>query len=538
MDLAGLSLTGDKAVTYNTEGTDGSTYSLDVTLDGVTKSISLEAADITDADTLKTALNDKLAEAFGTGRVTADVDSDGKLNFAAKNSTLTVSSDDSLLGLDKKLSSYISTSDTLGDLMGTDSFQAKGVFENTGKVTAGTGDDKGKYFDDNGDLVDENGMRINADGTPVYESRDLTINGVKVGSFSRDDSLDKVMKAINSSDAGVSVSYSQLTNEFSFAAKDTGSGSKIEFGDDLASMFETRASNFIDLFGEDAQTNPLYLDYNGMHINVGNSLGNDYSFEELVTRNFQGFPDSATISVAGADGETQSVTFGELKEFISGKKLSAAQSPNYTAGTDAVVSVNVNGRNMDLTRSSNTFDLDGMSVTLKGTFNEDEEIAEGRGAASDSAVSFTTKADADTIVSGIQSFVDGFNALVKQIHDAYTTQPLTDSSGNKYDPLTDDDKSDMSESAVKSYEEKAKTGLLFNDSDLSNAYRNLVSAISTGTNGQLLRAVGIETEYDSSSHVTTLSIDEDTLRAALDATRRRSKKPFTVSAPAATTPRA
>lgn len=60
----------------------------------------------------------------------------------------------------------------------------------------------------------------------------------------------------------------------------------------------------------------------------------------------------------------------------------------YSKGEDAVIDVSINGQDMTLTRSSNSFDLDGMNLTVSGTFT----------AASDAdKVTFTSKTDADTI---------------------------------------------------------------------------------------------------------------------------------------------
>lgn len=56
--------------------------------------------------------------------------------------------------------------------------------------------------------------------------------------------------------------------------------------------------------------------------------------------------------------------------------------------------------------------------------------------------------------------------------------PLEKSDGSRYKPLTDEDKADMTESEIKAYEEKAKTGILFMDRDLSSLYSALRSAVA------------------------------------------------------------
>ena len=175
-------------------------------------------------------------------------------------------------------------------------------------------------------------------------------------------------------------------------------------------------------------------------------------------------------------------------------------------GTDAIFSMKVNGQPLnDISRSSNTFDVDGMSVSLKGTFTATEA----------DAVSFTSSSDADKIIDTIKSMVEDYNAMVTEIKNAYSTMPQQKSNGKYYEPLTEEDKADMSESSIKAYEEKAKQGLLFADRDLSALYSQLTSAISmSGKDGADLKAIGITSNY--SNGLTTLSLNEEKLRAALE----------------------
>ncbi len=196
------------------------------------------------------------------------------------------------------------------------------------------------------------------------------------------------------------------------------------------------------------------------------------------------------------------------------------------SGSDAELSMEVNGITYsNITRSSNSFNVDGLTINLSDTFGyttEDETDTDGTvitpaGTFIDGTdpVTFTTSADADTIVDAVTSMVDDLNAIMESVHDAYSTQPLTKSDGSSYDPLTDDDESDMTDSAIEAYEEKAKTGLLFGDSDLSSLYSKLLSAVqSSGTAGSTLRSMGITTSY--SDGLTVLSVDEDALRDTLE----------------------
>lgn len=124
--------------------------------------------------------------------------------------------------------------------------------------------------------------------------------------------------------------------------------------------------------------------------------------------------------------------------------------------------------------------------------------------------------------------VEDYNAMVTEIKNAYSTLPAQKSSGAYYEPLTDKDMEGMSESAIAAYEEKAKQGLLFGDSDLSALYSRLLNAVSmTGSDGAAAEGAGITTAY--SNGLTTLTLDETTLRATLETDPDKVRDIFTKS---------
>lgn len=488
-----LGLTGDKLGssftfkegTYTTQVSTAeylSDKSITVTLNGVKKTISL--ADIVkdgngyinSNDTFKDNLQSALDKAFGGEKVTVGVDG-GKLSFAvSQGSTLAVSSSvGKALGFEDSMTTYVNTSQTLGQL---GSFNA-----DTGTLTFGGGtplqgvlmekvpkdqwikQDDGTYIDSQGNKLDAEGYRLSKDGERLYEFS-LTVNGKEVGKFTQDTALETVMNAINSdTEAGVNVSYSNLTNQFVFTAKESGEGGQIEMGDGLAQA----------LFG----------------------------------------------------------------------KVDIKDETTYTAGQDAIFKATVNGSTMYLSRSSNTFDMDGMSVTLKGTFNNTDRGTDadpikssdltGMTSANESkmfekgeSVTFTSKSDTDTIVDAIKQMVEDYNKIVTEVKGAYSDMPLQQTNGSKYEPLTEEQKADMSESEIEAYEEKAKTGLLFGDNDLSSLYNALRSAVTPGgSDGSLLRSIGIKTSY--SEGLTTIELDESALREALETNPDQVKDIFTKS---------
>ena len=223
-----------------------------------------------------------------------------------------------------------------------------------------------------------------------------------------------------------------------------------------------------------------------------------------------------TAKETGAGGRVE--IGGELGERLFGK-VDVTDKDHYTAGQDAKFTATINGQKMEFSRSSNTFDLDGMSITLNGTF----EVKDG-----ETPVTFSSKTDTDKIIDVVKTIVEDYNAIVSEVKKAYSDMPLEKSDGSRYKPLTDEDKADMTESEIKAYEEKAKTGILFMDRDLSSLYSALRSAVAPGgSDGSFLRSIGIKTSYEDG--LTTLSLDENALREALEQNPDQVKDAFTKS---------
>ena len=408
-----------------------SDQSIQVSLNGVTKTIALkdvlkpDGNLVDDSEIFKKNLNAQLDKAFGAGAVTADF-TDGKLSFTVQEgSTLSVQSTKAAaMGFDGGLTTYLNTSKTLGDILGSKlsgmELKADSVIDN--------GD--GTYQDQNGNPVDQNGYLLSEDGKKLYG---LTINGVEIGRYTEDTSLETILNDINSnSEAGVEVSFSKTTNQFNLTAKETGSAGRIEIAE------------------------------NGL---------------------------------AGA-------LFGKVDE----------------KGGDAEFTATINGKTITYTRSSNTVELDGLTVTLEGKFDAVYKTgADGQPTTEidgTQGVTFTSKTDTDAIVDVIKQMITDYNAMVTEVKKAYTDMPLQKSDGSKYEPLTAEDEADMTESEIKAYEEKAKTGILFMDRELSSLYSALRGAVVGDGDPAYLREIGISTSYEEG--LTTITLDENKLRQALE----------------------
>lgn len=186
-------------------------------------------------------------------------------------------------------------------------------------------------------------------------------------------------------------------------------------------------------------------------------------------------------------------------------------------GTDAVISVTVNGETKELTRPSNEIDIDGLKVTISGTFGY------GKDGKIDPAekVTFTSKPDTDKMFEAIKTMVEDYNKIVESVYKEMTTKPNRD-----YKPLTDEQKKEMSKEQIEKWEEKAKEGLLFADTQLRSLHDSLRFIFNPGGEaGAKLRAMGIE-PTDNYKDGGKIKLDESKLKAALNSNPEGVKDAF------------
>lgn len=344
-------------------------------------------------------LQEKMNDAFGSGKITVDRGTNGALTFKTNADNIL-----KITGGDE-------------DIVGETSVFG---FQN--------GD--GNRLNLNNSL-EKLGVKFNNG-----DSMDLVINGVKIGTYKKDATLSQVMRDINANkEAGINASYSETSNKFVLTSKETGAGSKVE--------------------------------------------------------------------ITGADS-------------LAGQLFGVASEH----GKDAVINVTINGEQKELTRPSNEIDIDGLKVTISGKFGYDEKTGQ---LSTDPAekVTFTSKPDTDKMFEAIKTMVEDYNKIVESVYKEMTTKPNRD-----YQPLTDEQKKEMSKEQIEKWEEKAKEGLLFADTQLRSLHDALRFVFNPGGEaGAKLRAMGIE-PTDNYKDGGKIKLDESKLKAALNSNPEGVKDAF------------
>lgn len=127
-------------------------------------------------------------------------------------------------------------------------------------------------------------------------------------------------------------------------------------------------------------------------------------------------------------------------------------------GKDATIELN----GVEYTGSSNTFNVNGLTITALAKTSGDDEI------------SITTSTDTQGIYDKIKDFLTEYNNIINEMTKLYNAE-----SAGSYEPLTDDEKEDMSDSEIEKWETKIKDSLLKNDTTLSGVMSAMQNAMSS-----------------------------------------------------------
>ena len=198
-------------------------------------------------------------------------------------------------------------------------------------------------------------------------------------------------------------------------------------------------------------------------------------------------------------------TVGARNLTVGGLDMFGIASGTYNNGSMA--RVQINGEWVE--KDANSFDYNGVRITLNevSMAKPGEEYEETR-------VSFSRNAEEP--LQRIRDFVDAYNTLIQKLEDLLKeSKNRTETS---YKPLTDEEKSLMTDKQIEDWEAIAKKGLLRNDSGIQNLISGLRNMLfdQIGAAGLSPSQLGLTTGRWDSGTGSQIVLDEDKLRAALE----------------------
>lgn len=301
------------------------------------------------------------------------------------------------------------------------------------------------------------------------------------------------------------------------------------------SLWENREKLFGESFGTEEELNAALseLKINGTKIDgitasssVNTLLSKINSSKAGVKASFME-GSGRFVLIAEESGSGRDIRLGDgsgssAAELIFGGAGSISQD-----GSDAELIYDYgNGVTETAKSSSNTFNIDGMSITVSGTFGvqknaEGSMLTEADGSYkldSSQSVRFTSSANVEKATETVKKFIESYNEIVTLVNDQVRTRPASG-----YDPLTDKQKEEMSDKSIENWEKKAKEGLLYNESSV----RNLSNSLQTVMTGMMQQLSKLGLEYkdmqdigismsDDYNDGGRLSFDESKFKAAME----------------------
>ena len=191
---------------------------------------------------------------------------------------------------------------------------------------------------------------------------------------------------------------------------------------------------------------------------------------------------------------------------------STGNSAGRISGADGKITLN----GVEYTSTSNVYEVNGLTITVTGSKGDETTLS--------------TRQDTDGIYDMIKNFIKEYNALIKEMDGLYDAESI-----KGYEPLTDEDKEDMSDSEVEKWEQKIKDSILRRDSNLSTVASTLKNIMLAGAEVDgtklYLSNFGIETlgyfksadheknayHIDGDKDDSSTGTNEDKLKAAIAA---------------------
>lgn len=190
-----------------------------------------------------------------------------------------------------------------------------------------------------------------------------------------------------------------------------------------------------------------------------NKAGVAASFDEANGRMFisaqgTGKKNDFGLYVKDAGGSMVAAT-PDNSALLGGLKLVGDQA-NKDAAQDAQITLN----GATFTSSSNTFTVNNMTFTVQKE--------------SSATVFITTADDYDGMYNMIKGLIKDYNSLMKDLDSLYNAD-----AAKGYEPLTDDERAEMSDKEIEEWEKKIKDSILRNDSTMGSFATSIYSTMSS-----------------------------------------------------------
>lgn len=312
------------------------------------------------------------------------------------------------------------------------------------KETAGYEKLQASYID--GQLVFTNSSaEKDADGNTIgeiytVESAALGLSGEVGYTVDQDAGLTNTLTGI-----------SDMRYEKVFSSSDIGASTKLsDMGIKVGTTFSINGKDFV------VDENTTMSDFTaGL-----SKLGVSASFDANQGRIY------INASATGADYDFNLTASDDSALDILGLNVDAGATK--VDAQDAIIEYN----GVEYVGSSNTFEINGLTITAKGVTGTYDKTT---GAfTNNSPISVDVGTDVDGVYNTIKNFVKKYNELIEEMNTLY------DEEKTDYEPLTDEERSELSDTQIEQWEKKAKQGILRRDETISSLLSSMRTILNKG----------------------------------------------------------
>lgn len=255
-------------------------------------------------------------------------------------------------------------------------------------------------------------------------------------------------------DAGLTntlTGISDMRYEKVFSSSDIGASTKLsDMGIKVGTTFSINGKDFV------VDENTTMSDFTaGL-----SKLGVSASFDANQGRIY------INASATGADYDFNLTASDDSALDILGLNVDAGATK--VDAQDAIIEYN----GVEYVGSSNTFEINGLTITAKGVTGTYDKTTGSF--TNNSPISVDVGTDVDGVYNTIKNFVKKYNELIEEMNTLY------DEEKTDYEPLTDEERSELSDTQIEQWEKKAKQGILRRDETISSLLSSMRTILNKG----------------------------------------------------------
>lgn len=323
-----------------------------------------------------------------------------------------------------------------------------------------------------------------------------------------------------------------VDGQTSYLVKNDTTGKNDTFkGSDVAISIEVQDSDEVDSDGKPV-THKVEFTYDQI-------FGDNKTLNDLATAfsnsgaNVQGGYDTVNDSFSlynKTSGSANKIglkaTNETSKELLNKLHLASYDGQNNTLGSAITfetdkMNVAATGTNAKATIDGKTYESDTNKLNVANVIYNFNGVSAKNADGTYQASTISVSQDTDKIVDNVKKFVETYNTLIDSLNTKYREEKNTD-----YKPLTKKQESEMTESQINKWNEKAKSGLLYHDNNIYSIISDMREALYTEVDAVdtvLTDARGNKYSYNSMSSIGITSstnqghitLDEEKLKKAL-----------------------